>query len=448
MRRMTLAAAIACAAAATARADEPAPSPAPDPLAEIRAELKRQAAELAAQRALIEAQADPVEGAAKEPPVRLYGFMDMGAQRMFNVDSHLLALMPTTNGTFVFGNLNLYVDAQPIADWRAFVEVRLTYDSSGNDLAGTPGHPYVAPSAVAYDYTSASGGWSQIRYGGIVLERAYLQWRHWDWLGVRVGEFLTPFGIWNVDHGTPTLIALMLPQFEVSEMFPTHQVGIELFGSWSRAPWELRWFLYLSNGRTPTQFSLDDENKMLGGRLELALASPVRLTLGASGFYGAFSDAVRNVVSYQPYQIVVNDSVEFTETGAGGDVSLDVGRLRLRAELAFRQVVYVDDRRPHEVGEVGVFVPSHNEWDGYLLAAYRLPWWGLEPFVYAELFHTPTPYGDGSINLSVGLNVHFNAAAQLKVQFMDLRGFDDPGSSPSPWHRDMQMLAARLVLAF
>ena len=46
----------------------------------------------------------------------------------------------------------------------------------------------------------------------IILERAYIQWSKLDWLGVRVGQFLTPYGIWNVDHGTPTLITMFRPR--------------------------------------------------------------------------------------------------------------------------------------------------------------------------------------------------------------------------------------------
>ncbi len=447
MRRLTsIALVLLTLAAGAARGDEPL---AADPLRAIRDELARQRAELEAQRALLESATAPSDVEAKEPMLRLYGFMDMGVQRSFNVTPSLVAFVPSLDTTFAFGNFDLYVDAQPFADWSAFAELRLTYDSSGNDIASYAGQPYTRPSSVVYDYSSASGGWSQIRYGGLVVERAYLQWRHWDWLGVRVGEFLTPFGIWNIDHGSPTLISLMLPQFEVSEMFPTHQVGVELFGSWSRAPWELRYFLYLSNGRTPTAVSLSDESKMLGGRVELRLAKPVRLAFGASGFIGHYDDKRRTVTSVDPYTVQVDTAVEFDERGAGGDVSLDVGRLRLRGEVAFRQVIYIDGRRDLQWAQPGIYVPNHNEWDGYLLAAYQLPWLGLEPYLYAELYHYPSPLGDGQINLSAGLNIHFNAVAQLKVQFMDFRSFDDPGrTKPSPWKGDTQQIAARVVLAF
>ena len=55
-------------------------------------------------------------------------------------------------------------------------------------------------------------GSDTVSWGSIILERAYIQWSKLDWLGVRVGQFLTPYGIWNVDHGTPTLITMFRPR--------------------------------------------------------------------------------------------------------------------------------------------------------------------------------------------------------------------------------------------
>ena len=45
-------------------------------------------------------------------------------------------------------------------------------------------------------------------------------------LGMRVGQFLTPYGIWNVDQGMPMLILLYRPFLRASEMFPEHRLGV------------------------------------------------------------------------------------------------------------------------------------------------------------------------------------------------------------------------------
>jgi hypothetical protein len=250
---------------------EAAPTPAPPAatgrdadLDALRREVKELQRGLDQQRQLIDALNPAVS--PREPALHIYGFADMGAQKTF-LGSHALlqSILPTKATTFMLGNVNLYFDAQPIEHWSALVEVRFTNLPDGVDNAGSPAQPYTRTSTGIYDITSSAIG-TRVRLGAIVLERAYLQYQHNDLFSVRVGSFLTPFGIWNIDHGLPTLISLVLPQFEVNELFPTHLLGVEAFDSVHQAPWEFGYFAYVSNGRTPGQVALT-EDKMFGARL-------------------------------------------------------------------------------------------------------------------------------------------------------------------------------------
>ena len=85
--------------------------------------------------------------------------------------------------------------------------------------------------------------------GYTVIERAHLDWTDVSWLKVRVGNFFTPFGIWNVDHGTPTLISVQLPGLIQTRVMPIRQTGIQIYGNTFSGDWELGYMATVSNGR-------------------------------------------------------------------------------------------------------------------------------------------------------------------------------------------------------
>jgi hypothetical protein len=408
-----------------------------DEIAKLRADIE----ELQAQAAAREA------AAAKEPSFHIYGFMDAGLQKLWAGEhAAIQAILPSNDTTFVLGNISLYLDFHPSESWSAFLEVSLTNLPDGEDVVGTPTSPYTRISTQSFNLTSAGGVYSQIRLGSIVIERAYVEWRESDYFTLRVGEFLTPYGIWNVDHGTPTLIALMLPQFIQQQWFPSTQVGIAVVGVHHFAPWELAYRAYASNGRTPTQLDLTDD-KAVGGRIVLRRRTGTPVAFGLSFFAGSYSDQTRNIASYAPYTVARTEIVAYSEQGLAADAALDLGPLRVRSELVAHRVVYDVDKRDLVFGIPGTFWSNRLDWDWYGLAAYQLPWLGLEPFLYFEVERWPTILGELVVIPSVGLNIHFTPEAQLKLQaehqFM-LRG--PPGADSS--ENDINVLATRLVLAF
>lgn len=397
----------------TARADAPdAGPPSESEVQALRRDLTAVQAELEAQRT---ASATGDE-APVEPSLRLYGFMDMGVNKLFlpsHADGNII--LPTRATTFVLGNVNLYLDMQPQKDWSGLVEVRLTNYPQGTDVAANPGTTALPIDNRIFD-SNSTNPYTPIRWGAIVLERAYVQY-HWsDLLQLRVGFFLTPFGIWNIDHGTPTVISLMLPQFEVTELFPIHQLGVEALGSTLVGDWRVGYFAYLSNGRTPGQLD-PTEDKMVGGRVYASRLGRARLTLGLSAFHGRYSEVSRSITSFNPIGVTSTEVTAYHETGLGADVSLDVGQLRLRAEVAHHLVLYDSGKRPVVWRIPGVYAADSTETSGYVIAAYRLPWARLEPYVYVEPYRWPTLLGEGLIMLSGGLNAYFGDSAQIKLQY-------------------------------
>ena len=211
---------------------------------------------------------------------------------------------------------------------------------------------------------------------------------------------------------------------------------------------ELGYFAYISNGRTPGEVSLT-EDKMVGGRL-FARHRGLRLTLGVSGY------TLRNVVQEQRVDtgatigataVTVYDQ---RESAVGLDLSFDNGPLRLRSEFTVRAVRAAPGKHPLYLGIQGLHEADRNDWDGYLLGAWQLPWLGIEPFLFVEAFHFFSPTSDGALIGSAGFNVHFNPAVQLKLQWASGFLFEDFGSlrRGAAKNEDSQVVTTRLVVAF
>ena len=382
-------------------------------------------------------------------PFQVYGFADFGLNHAWLGDKSFVRGLVNSETTFALGNLNLYFDFKPDPAWQVLTEIRFTAyphgveTSLGNPLGGT----YARTDTEVVDIASPATAY-QFRWGSIFIERAYAQWSYDQRFNVRVGQFLTPYGIWNVDHGTPTLIALMIPHFVSAEVFPARQLGVSIHGAFLTGPWELGYDAYVSNGRTATQLD-HTANKAFGARLKAAQGAPLPFTLGTSFYYGQIDDVTKAIASFEPFMVERTFVVDGTEWGLGLDVAVDIEALRIRSEGIMRQTRYEPGKRPARGGgQPGLLQPDNNEYDAYLLAAYQLPVLGLEPFTYGEINHVVSPYGDEQAVLALGLNIHFTSFAQLKTEVARVLFFDINDESDSFSDNNMTLLFSRLAVAF
>lgn len=444
---------------------------------DIRRELEEQRALIEDQRQQIEAQQEQIESIEaggggggddfaveelllaseedyddSEDALEIYGFMDVGWQRFFaSEDSFFNAVSGSPANSFVLGNFNLFFDVQPAEGWRGFAEVRLTTLPHGVDVAyGLPalGVPYERTNAEVFDSTSATGR-NRVILGSVIIERAWIEYAYRDWLKIRTGSFFTPVGIWNIDHGTPTLIALTLPSMIASEFFPLRQLGIQVHGNINAEPWEIGYHLTISNGRIPGQFDLSD-NKAFGGRLYFGTTEgDTSFRLGFSGIYNDYLDQEKNIVSFDPFLIGLEDTIKYREYAMGVDLSVDVGGMRWRTEGVARHVEYTEGFREPALGQPGSFAPDRWELNAYTVLAYRFAGLPIEPFTYWEITHRPTNLGDTILGYSIGLNIYFTEQVQLKTQairyiFRNVSLPEDPAVS----NNDFGFITTRLVLAF
>ncbi|MBN2193101.1 MAG: hypothetical protein JW751_09820 [Polyangiaceae bacterium] len=418
----------------------PSPAVASQELAALRAELdtvKRTMAEQAQQISDLGAQLVTDVGPQTElalehtVPLRIYGFADVGLRRNFVPEGNRFEAVWQRGMTFMLGNLNVYFDAHPHPDFRTLAEVRFSqYPHYAQSLTSLDGE-----STAVYDSDSSTGS-NQVIWSGIVLERAHLEWTRFDLLNVRAGLFLTPFGIWNVDHSMAVLITQRLPQFFSREYYPTHQIGLEVSGLKPLGSTELEYHAWLGNGRTRGADVTD--NKMVGGRLVLAHDGAVRVALGASGLYGRNAFARRSITSVAPFATDLSVAVEYDEFAGGADLTFDWKGLRLRWEGVIAREQYLAGRRDEFAP--GAFRPDRTRADTYGLIAYRLPWAGLEPYLLFErdmsAVNAPSSIG------SVGINVHLRPSIQLKANYANVR-FDAPDDD-----LDFSLIDVRWVSVF
>ena len=443
-------------------ATKPAEVPAAADLAALRAELdqtKKQIEELKTQQSDADAAAaSPAEDSSSgAEPLKIYGFMDVGVQHVWiNPDSFITHVFPVNNTSFVVGNINLYFDAQPVKYFRGLLELRFTNSPFGEisnfgGLAGT----FQRKDTFAYDSTGTAINapmWS----ASVILERAWIEWNQHQALKVRVGNFFTPVGIWNEDHGTPTLIALALPQFIVQRWMPIRQTGIMLYGNAFVGDWELGYAGTFSNGRQEISNINFDNNFGVGGRVYARRdTGHVNTTLGLSYFMGKVRtnevDAVLSSSGINGVGLVDKTNSAYTEHVAGADVSVDIDATRIRAEAIVRRQVFVPGKRDagNPLFSPGSFTPNQWQENAYVLIANQLPWGGIEPYLWGEAEEQPNSIGDLVLSGSVGVNVHFNSSIQWKSQVT--RAVFKSWLYTSPYDISMNNLTSaysRLVMAF
>jgi hypothetical protein len=349
------------------------------------------------------------------------GFADAGFSMLLGPkDSYWRASnFAPAHSTFFVGNFNLILHKN-LSTWLSTTgEVRFTFLPNGANEYGLGERS----DTTTADYTDFG---RLTRWGSIIIERIYIDWSPHPLLTVRVGQFLSPYGVWNVDHGSPVYIPIRRPWTIGEGWIPERQTGIELFGRTELgSSLAFGYHLTVSNGKGPVSEYADlDENKAIGGRLFLELRGAGKLRLGFSGYYGRETDASygrglkadgTTVVSVETLK------ASFDTLTVATDLTWQIGGLHLQTEWLLNQNAFTDEGRvPIEIlGAAGASYPSDNvSWGGYGLIGYRFTWLGIMPFVLAEV-------ADGSFHyyklklwsVQTGLNIRPDDAAVLKLAF-------------------------------
>lgn len=347
----------------------------------------------------------------------VYGFADFTYTHLLN-DFTFASPYPT----FMVGNANVYVDADLGHGWRSLVEFRLLYSPNGSN---EPSDVLVAePPRINTTVTDPADYGRPLRWGGVEIERIQLDYAVHSLLTLRVGQWLTPYGIWNVDHGSPVIIGVRRPYVVGEALFPERQTGIQAFGSIFTGKAELGYNLGLSNGRGPIDAYQDlDDNKAVTARLFVNAELPLgTLSVGGSLYRGRFTDRTTRTVVLPTGETGVEyiSRARYEELGLSADLRWIWEGLTLQGELIMRDTAYDDELRPDTFGPVGAplgFAADFRSVGWYALAAYRLPWWNIMPFIGGEGYEPGQELVQDALALWGGLNIRPVPRVVLKAQY-------------------------------
>lgn len=421
-----------------------------------QARLEALEAELAVTQAMLiedEVGIDPVF-----PSVRFYGFFETGFQKAWVPESSgLSGLLPTESWSFILGDAHFYLDVMPNPSWRALLELRVN-TSSGRDNFELSGYTLISNSEIQLNRPGVGFGGGQI-VSSLILERAWIEHTVSDAFAVRAGLWLLPFGIWNVDHGAPTLIASNQPYVNAFQAFPSHQVGVYAFGRILLLPWVLRYQIGVSNGRMSgpvvpqgwANFDFDDD-KMLSGRLELSRRESDSLSLGVSAYWGSTTSPDKRIVGVEPLDVEVTTAQQLDEWGVDVDFKYDGDAFKARVEAA-----YIEHRWPVGRPRSTIFllrqVPDSRILSLYSLFAFpfHVDAYQFLPYLTLQVLYWPAATAPADLTFipSLGLNTHLAPGIILKSEAALYERADlIDGQAELVGGDEMFSISVRLVVSF
>jgi hypothetical protein len=280
--------------------------------------------------------------------LNIYGFVDFTYTAL-----HFRRASPLFSDarSFAVGNLNIYLSKNLTRTWRTLAEVRLMF-------APDPANLY-----------------RPVEWGGVRIERVYLEYDLHPKLTIRAGRFLSPYGIWNIDHGSPTIIGTMRPYVIGEQFIPEHQTGIELFGSHYIDEYRIDYHATVSNGRSPAEATQDPDGQLaFGGRLALTAPWAGTVTLGMSAYRGRASSLATTYGGDPP---IASDEVAYA-----ADVVWKHGGFIAQGEILIRDREFLVGKRPRRGSG---FLPNGRDLGMYALAGYRFDAaWQVMPFAMVE----------------------------------------------------------------
>ena len=284
-----------------------APDAADTKLDEVLAELKRQQEEIAALKAQNEefaarfaeaeeaelAELESAESQEVDKRFLIYGFFDLTLFFYDTYEGESSDGLFVDSLSFTINRLNLFFASQMTESLSVLAEIRFTFLPLGDETQ------FAEPLFLGTEYertdTQVRDAFSQeiFHLGGVVIDRLHLTWSPFDFFNVMAGRFLTPWGIWNVEHGSPVVIPTRHPYLMYQGAIPLAQTGVQIYGRvFPATGFHIDYAVSASNGRGPTEAVYDlKHQKALGFKLKFTYEnSDVLASLGGYFYWGTTRD--------------------------------------------------------------------------------------------------------------------------------------------------------------
>ena len=378
--------------------------------------------------------------------LQVYGFIDVQFYKFFiKEDTFYNGFLPDSS-TFALGHWNLFLE-KPLSDhFLVLGEVRFLFQPMGqeSDWVGFNSGEYSRFDTKATDTVDNYF----FNWGGISIQRAYIQYVLNDYFGVRAGYYLTPFGIWNEDHASPVILFAHRPFLSTGGHLPEAQLGLYLYGkAFAGDKTTFQYGFTVSNGRGPTAEAYDlDENKGLGLTLQATYNGPVFLNAGTYLYMGDYTDVTRHVET-PPIDFVETTTVAYAEKVMSFHLQFKWKGLLIQGEYIRRLIEYDGTKRETaDHGQGLLFSPDHIRSGSYEILAYTLPFEKvtLTPYVLHEYKDMPTwvEYWAGH-SIGGGINWRIIPSVVLKVE-----GIHNKHRKEQGINSDFQMLIVQLAASY
>lgn len=238
-----------------------------------------------------------------ERAFNVYGFLDATVSKIYVDDSHIMwTVGQHDQWQFEVTHVNVYGDWKPNPYMRSLIEIGVhPYPHGTGDSVGiitestvyiqgydttTVSIDTIRTPRLPVDNTILDDQDGPLQWGSITLERAWMDFLFGNHANLRVGKFITPYGIWNVDHGSPAILTVRQPyQTGTFRVFPRSQIGLMGYGTAFLGDADLSYKLYASTGRN--EITIDEVTDLaVGGNLETKLPVLDDLQIGFSGYTG------------------------------------------------------------------------------------------------------------------------------------------------------------------
>ena len=372
----------------------------------------------------------------EEMALKVYGFADVQWYKFFYRDSAMYNGYLNKNNTFAVGHWHLYLEKRLSESFRFLGEARLLLQPYGEEISwasetGADGssEEFERANTTATDWVDAY----YFDWGGISIQRLWIEYKYSDIFGVRAGNFLTPYGLWNVDHASTVVIPAHRPFFITSKLLPESQTGLNFFGRFFPSDsTSIDYALTLSNGRGPTAKLYDlDENKAVGLSLVFSYDGPIHLNFGTYLFIGEYTEVSKGVATNPTnggWDFTTDIVENYIEKSMSFHLRFDWKGLMLQGEYVRGLVRFKRGGRPTDAFTPTFYLPDYVQYAWYALIAYRLPIdiINLRPYFIFE-YQKPSDASDypAGPNYGGGLNWQITPAVVWKIECYYHQEVDD-----------------------